>query len=599
MLSSLLQMIGLVLKHGRLPAFLLVVLVVTNGALAPLIVWLSQHLIDETVAAVREQASFAAALPWLLALLLVLIAHNTRELMEQVLKIRLTHRLRDSLCPAVAQKLNRLQYWCFEDSEEKDLIERVGSSPESQFTQVFWEVLFVPSYALTLGGFALLLWRAGWWVLPGVALLALPALFLSVRYGGQSYFLARRQTKEMRLAGYLSSLITGRDSIKETRLFGLTGYLSDKWRKVNEKLVAERLDLSMEEQKRAALLDALSVLFVFGSVGGFAASVMSGGMTYGRFVALCGAMTHLVNMMTWFIPYQVRQMKQYVMYWRDYQEFLSLPEVQNAGTRSLDLLPGEVIEFRDVHFTYPNASSEVLKGVSFRLYRGEKLAIVGRNGAGKSTIIKLLLGLYEPNSGQITVDGVDLRAIGEHNRRRLFAAVFQDFHRYGLTARENIGLGKVEKMADDGAIMAAASKGMIDSTLAQLPRGLDTPLGRIYEEGVDLSLGQWQRLAIARAQMTEAEVIILDEPAAALDPISEAELYASFAAIAADKTCILVSHRLGSARMADRILVIDDGRVVEEGSHDELMQRDGLYRRMFAAQAEWYSEESVTGNQLS
>lgn len=592
-LVALLRIAGLVLKHGRLPALLLLVVMVTNGALTPLGVLLSRNMIDSAIDAVGTGSGILAVLPWVMGFVVVMVLYNLRELLEQILKIRITHRLRDNLLPLIADKTANLQYWCFEDSHTHDLISRIGTSPESQLTQSFWEILFIPSYVVTLGGLAALFLHTSWWVLPSVFVLSIPAVVLGLKHSTESYFLAKGQTMESRKAGYLSSLITGRHVIKEIRLFGLNSYLSGRWRALSRKLVDEKLSLSVKQQKRGIYVDIASVFLIFGSIAAFAISVRDGKMTYGQFVALSGAMTEIVMMMTWYIPYQISQMKQQAIYWAEFQEFLNLPEISREAQVKVKSEIGSGIEFRDVHFTYPGTENEILKGVSFCLRKGDKLAIVGRNGAGKSTIIKLLLGLYEPDSGSITVDGVDLSTIDMESRRRLFSAVFQDFFCYSLTARENIGFGNVEKLSDDDAILAAADRGMAGAIVRDLPNGLDTYLGRVYEEGTDLSVGQWQRLAISRAQMADSEVIILDEPASALDPISEAELYRNFAETAADKTCILVSHRLGSARMATRILVIDDGKVVEEGSHEDLMRREGVYHSMFMAQAEWYREEAT------
>lgn len=593
MLVALLRIAELVLKHGRWPAFLLLVLIVTNGALTPINVWLARNTIDTAVGAVNSGSGMLAVLPWVLGFVVVLALYNLRELLEQVLQIRITHRLRDNLLPLIAHKTANLQYWCFEDSKTYDLISRIGTSPENQLTQSFWEMLFIPSYVVTLGGLSALFLQSGWWVLPAVFLLFIPALTLGLKHSTESYVLAKGQTMESRKAGYLSSLITGRHAIKETRLFGLNSYLNGRWHALSRKLVDEKLSLSVTQQKRGICIDAASVILVFGSIAVFALAVKDGKMTYGQFVALSGAMTEIVTMMTWYIPYQVSQIKQKAMYWTEFQEFLTLPEISRQSSVKVKNRIEKGIEFHDVHFTYPGTKNEILKGVSFYVRQGDKLAIVGRNGAGKSTVIKLLLGLYEPDSGSITVDGVDLRTIDMESRRRLFAAVFQDFYCYNLTARENIGFGKVERLTDDDAILAAADRGMAGGIVRDLPHGLDTYLGKVYAEGADLSVGQWQRLAISRARMADSEVIILDEPASALDPVSEAELYTNFAKTAADKTCILVSHRLGSARMATRILVIDDGKVAEEGSHEDLMRRQGLYHSMFTAQAEWYREAAT------
>jgi ATP-binding cassette subfamily B protein len=249
-------------------------------------------------------------------------------------------------------------------------------------------------------------------------------------------------------------------------------------------------------------------------------------------------------------------------------------------------VPG--IRFENVGFTYPGSQRPALRAIDLHLRSGERIALVGENGAGKTTLARLLLGLYQPTEGRILVDGVDLANLDPADWRHRAAAVFQEFQQYHLTVRENIGFGNLERLHDLAAIERAGRLSGADAVIATLPAGCETPLGKAYEEGMELSLGQWQKLAVARAYLREAELLVLDEPAAALDARAEVEVYRQFRDVSRGKTVLLISHRLGSARLADRILVLDAGRIVEEGSHAELMARRGLYARMLGAQAQWY-----------
>ncbi|MDR3161822.1 MAG: ABC transporter ATP-binding protein/permease, partial [Spirochaetaceae bacterium] len=246
------------------------------------------------------------------------------------------------------------------------------------------------------------------------------------------------------------------------------------------------------------------------------------------------------------------------------------------------------IEFDNVSFTYPGTEREILKGLSFTVKNGEKVSIAGQNGEGKTTMVKLLLGLFQPTGGEIRIGGKPLSAYSPQARRRLFGPVFQDFIRYSISLGENAGIGDVDKMADPAAVSAALEKAKADFA-GSLPKGVDTLLGRDFEGGLDLSGGQWQRIAIARAFMGDKPVLILDEPTSQLDPMAESRIYADFADMAAGKTAIFITHRLGSTMITDRILVISGGRVAQSGSHAELMERGGLYADMFNSQKQWYA----------
>nr|WP_300663860.1 ABC transporter ATP-binding protein [uncultured Acetatifactor sp.] len=249
------------------------------------------------------------------------------------------------------------------------------------------------------------------------------------------------------------------------------------------------------------------------------------------------------------------------------------------------------IVFDDVHFTYPGTDREILSGVSFEIKEGEHAALVGVNGAGKSTIIKLLCGLYKPDSGRILVGGKDLREFSDADRNRFCAVVFQDFCSYELTLRENVAIGNLGAMDDDQKILSVMDMAGAGE-VARL--GLEKSLGRLTEDSIDISKGQWQRVAIARALISDAAFIILDEPTASLDPVAESRMYESFSSVMREHGSIIVSHRLASAKLADKIIVIDGGVTAEIGSHGELMERNGLYARMFDEQRSWYVDSEVT-----
>jgi ATP-binding cassette subfamily B protein len=230
----------------------------------------------------------------------------------------------------------------------------------------------------------------------------------------------------------------------------------------------------------------------------------------------------------------------------------------------------------------------VLDGIDLAIRPGERIALVGENGAGKSTLVKLLLGLYQPTAGRISADGIDLRSMAPQAWRATVGAVFQDYMRYSMTVRENVGFGRLEKLDDLCAIEDAVRSSSAEETVRALPVGYETLLGKEFEGGQDLSQGQWQKLAIARAYLRDAEILVLDEPASALDALAELEIYRQFVKLAEGKAVLLISHRLGSARLADRILFLQQGRIVQEGTHDELMAAGGPYAELYAMQAEWY-----------
>jgi ATP-binding cassette subfamily B protein len=252
------------------------------------------------------------------------------------------------------------------------------------------------------------------------------------------------------------------------------------------------------------------------------------------------------------------------------------------------------IEFKDVWFRYPGTERDILKGLSFKIHHGEKASIVGENGEGKSTMVKLLLGLFTPDKGEILIGGKNLYDYPLNARTKIFGPVFQDFPRYSITIKENIGIGDIERINNDEKIKQAAQKGKANEFAEKFEKGYDTLLGRDFEGGVDISGGQWQRIALARAFMGDKPILLLDEPTSQLDPIAEAELYSEFAEMVENRTAIFITHRLGSTMITDNIFVIHDGKIIESGTHNELIQTGGIYAQMFNAQKQWY-QRNTTG----
>jgi ABC-type multidrug transport system fused ATPase/permease subunit len=310
------------------------------------------------------------------------------------------------------------------------------------------------------------------------------------------------------------------------------------------------------------------------------ATVVSGNITIGIFIALIastGAVLDNADMLS----HTVQNMRKRYLLMEHYYKFLSLPEINDCSEPLTDTPPH--IVFENVVFIYPKTDVKILNGVSFEVKQGERVALVGENGAGKSTIIKLLCRLYKPDSGRILINGMDIQTVDAAALRRVFSIIFQDFCKYTLTLRENIAFGDLTKLNDDNAIHDALKMGLADG-IAEL----DTPLGKLEESGLDLSGGQWQRVAVARACLPDSAFIILDEPTASLDPVAESNMYHSFAEVLKNRGCIMISHRLASARMADKIVVLSDGVVTETGSHEELMSAGGLCSRMYESQSAWY-----------
>ncbi len=439
----------------------------------------------------------------------------------------------------------------------------------------------------------LLSFAIAWWVPIVIIIFAAPSIVVQIRFEEESWGVERAQAGTVRNMGISESVLTQPQYAKELRLFQLQSFFLDRWRS----LFSETLDETLRIRKKGT-----RVILLWSLVGGLGVggpfiyivwATINGLYTLGD-LALYAGIVFQVRKSLYILGSNIASLHDVALGTAPIHQLLRLrASMQDSAVPPPDIGMGPGIEIESLSFSYPEGGRPVLKNVSLAVRPGETLAIVGKNGAGKSTLVKLLCRLYDPQEGSILWSGSDLRSLDLEALRQNIAVVMQDFAQFPTTARENIGFGQLERMDDEGAIVGAAESAGLASVLDSLPDNLDTPLTKQLPNGTELSSGQWQRFALARAlfRRPQASLLILDEPTAALDPDIEYEFYRLFREMARDKTAVFISHRLALARTADRIAVLDDGELAEIGAHEELMQKGGLYSRMFTLQASGYYEE--------
>lgn len=435
-----------------------------------------------------------------------------------------------------------------------------------------------------------------WWAAIVMVLVSAPSAIINFKYRRKNFMYMRWKSKERRQMNYYSDLMVNKDMAKEIRIFGLADTLIGKYNQVYNIYYAGIKKLIVTENALHIIIAVISAVVncVFFAMTAF--MVLSGQIMIGDYSLFTGALASISASVASLIStsatiYEGTLFIDNLISFMDETPSVTSPALPAKITHGIP----HTIEFRNVSFSYPGSDRQVIKNVSFKILPGETVVLVGLNGAGKTTLIKLLTRLYDPTEGEILLDGKDIRSYDISDVYSTFGIIFQDYGRYAFTVSENIRFGAVSKPAEESAVISAAKQSGAANYIEKLPSGYETPLMREFEQnGTELSGGQWQKLAIARAIYGDNDIIILDEPTASLDAIAEQEVFAEFDKLRKNKTTIFVSHRLSSATIASKIIVLDGGRLAEEGTHKELMALHGEYYKLFSTQAKRYIENSAS-----
>ena len=416
----------------------------------------------------------------------------------------------------------------------------------------------------------------------------IPSFINEVRFSQQQYSLARSWTTERRELDYLRFIGANDKTAKEIKLFGLTNFIVNRFQNLATKYFKLNKTLVIKRSSYGFLFNLLGSISYYAAYVFIIYRVLSGDITLGELTFLSGSFNRLMKSLQDFFS-KFTRISESSMYLKDYFDFIDISvESKTQEDVPLPKVIQKGFEFKEVYFAYPESENQILKDVSFSIKAGEKIAFVGQNGAGKTTLTKLLLRFYEPTSGEILLDGINVNRYNKSEYQAYFGVLFQDFFRYEFTVKENIAIGKIEEINNQERIENAAELSLADEVVSELTYGYEQQLGKRFVKGQELSGGQWQKIALARAYMKSAEVMILDEPTSALDAKAESQVFERFIHLIKNKTSVIISHRFSTVRQADRIIVLELGKILESGTHNELMANNKLYAHLFTLQAEGY-----------
>jgi ATP-binding cassette subfamily B protein len=477
----------------------------------------------------------------------------------------------------------------YENSKYYDVLHRAQQEAPYRPTKIVNDLVAVGQSTITLVGVIGILFSIHWSVGLIIVAAALPSAYVRLRYSQRLYRWETARTDTDRRSWYLHWLLTDGTYAKEIRLFDLGGTFRELFRELRSALRGERLRITARRSLADLASQTVATVAVFGTLAYIAWRTLQGSITLGAMMMYYTAFNTGLNSLQSVLG-GVAGLYEDNLFLTYYHEFMGLgPKVVDpASPRPVPRPMTDGIVFEDVTFNYPDTARTALADIDLHIRPGEVTALVGANGSGKTTIVKLMCRLYDPQHGRVLLDGVDLREVSPTELRRGISVIFQDFVKYQFTARQNIWVGNVGLAQDDPAIEAAARAAGADAVIAELGRGYDSMLGKWFEEGEELSIGEWQRVALARAFVRDAEILVFDEPTSALDPVSEWQAFEHIRALSKGRAVVLISHRFSTVRNADRIHIVEHGRIVESGTHDELMALDGRYARMYEVQARAY-----------
>ncbi|BCK01487.1 ABC transporter ATP-binding protein [Anaerocolumna chitinilytica] len=566
-------------------------IIILSGFINPLSLLFKQNFIDGAINSYNTNSGFKQMVSYIIPILCIYFYYFINTPIKELLNNKIERKLRENLTFDMNSKKSRIKYEYIENSKASNLIDRVLNEPEKRILEYYQSIFTLVAGFVSITGTIIIISMVDWWICICLLLVALPSYYLAYNGGKKEYSSTKDISEIKRYCDYLAGIPLERENAHERELFGFVDYINKQWEYNLRFYKKKLLDTQLKVQTIITTSGVASNIFIGLVFFLLLIPLKQKVITIGFYISASATLLYMNNYISKDIIGTIKQLTKDKLFFSEINSFYQMEETPDVFENKIEPRSFETIEFKNVYFKYPGSEEYILKDFNLTIHSGLHYAIVGYNGAGKSTLIKILLGLYKVDAGDVLINNISINKMKQSEINGFFSVVFQDFAKYYVSIRDNIAIGNMNKFNNDIKIFEASNMGGSNEFVSKLDNKFDTVLGKIYEGGIDISGGQWQKIAYSRSFMSSAPVKILDEPTASLDPISESKLYREYAALSKKQTTIFITHRLASTSLADKIVVINNCTVEEMGNHEELIKMDRLYSKMFETQKKWYSEE--------
>lgn len=587
---KILNLVKICMCYSKASLGLCLVLTVVDGLMTPFMLFTVARFIDSAMTITSLYPEISKMFLYLGLTILGYLYSQVGQDIQNYSYNLLEDDLRRKLKPFVIKKIHLIDYLLFDSTETKDLLQRVTDGIEVKFVNVIRSISTALSIIIQVVGILYVVTMYYWWIALVYISIMLPTIIITFFNGRVIYQEDKKIEVITRQMNYMSDVLINREAVNERTLFGFTHNLNKKF--INAHIFRSNYNTKVlaRETSASTIVNMIISAFTIFCIFALSKKLPNDELSIGLFTSLIGSMINLNKLVAFQLSELILKFSNHYEYAKEFNQFMQMKEIKIGG-QSIEHFTFKSLEIKNLKFKYNDSDDYILNGINLKVVQGKSYSLVGLNGAGKSTLVKIIVGLYRDYEGEIYLNGIDMQSYSFDQLNSIFSLVSQDFAKYYIKLNDNITLGNNKQSIDK-----VVNNLDLEELIYKLPMKENSYLGKVYEGGIDISGGEWQKIAIARTLYKNTSFMIMDEPTASLSPMAESHIYNRFVDIARDKTLLMISHRLASTKITDEIIVLDQGKIIEKGTHEELMHNNNIYSQLFRKQSEMYEKEENVGN---